>query len=252
MRDVSHFLPRTTVKEQPHWRLSPGSNRLPTAEELAAVGRREAARVAAERRAAAQVELERAVGRSGIPRRFQGRDFDAYEALLPEQRAALTVCRRYAERFAEAVAEGRCLLLVGGPGTGKTHLACAILATIIRAGHTGLFLSASEALRGIRDAFSPRAQTTESEAFALLTAPDLLVLDEVGVAIGDGEKRTAMLFDVINARYGEQRPMILIANLTAAELELYLGERIMDRLLEASSALVPFTWASHRRAGREV
>jgi DNA replication protein DnaC len=50
----------------------------------------------------------------------------------------------------------------------------------------------------------------------------------------------------------EQRPMILIANLTAAELERYLGERIMDRLLESGSALVPFTWGSYRRLGRDV
>jgi DNA replication protein DnaC len=46
--------------------------------------------------------------------------------------------------------------------------------------------------------------------------------------------------------------MILIANLTAAELERYLGERIMDRLLESGSALVPFTWGSYRRVTRDA
>jgi DNA replication protein DnaC len=56
-----------------------------------------------------------------------------------------------------------------------------------------------------------------------------------------------MLFDVLNARYGEMRPTVLIANLTAAEMEDYLGDRIMDRLLELGSATVPFTWPSHRR-----
>jgi DNA replication protein DnaC len=210
------------------------------------------ARLADERRAARQAELERALGRAGIPRRFQGRGFADYRAAGPEQQAALAVCRGYAERFEEALAHGRCLLLVGGPGTGKTHLACAILAAVIGAGRSGLFIAVSEALRLIRDAYSPRAARSESEAFALLTEPDLLVLDEVGVAIGDGEKRQAMLFDVLNARYGAQRPTVLIGNLTAAELGAYLGERIMDRLLESGSAVVPFTWASHRRGGRDV
>jgi DNA replication protein DnaC len=58
-----------------------------------------------------------------------------------------------------------------------------------------------------------------------------------------------MLFDVLNDRYGELRPTILIGNLTAAELERYLGERIMERLMDLGSITVPFTWSSHRRRG---
>ena len=58
-----------------------------------------------------------------------------------------------------------------------------------------------------------------------------------------------MLFDVLNARYGEMRPTILIGNLTAAEMEDYLGERIMERLMDLGSIMVPFTWTSHRRRG---
>ncbi len=209
-------------------------------------------RFAAERRRAAQQQLERDVGRCGIPKRFLDRTFAGFEAVTDEQRQALAACRAYAEDFEQVRLRGTCLLLAGGPGTGKTHLACAILADVIRAGHTGLFMAVSAALRMIRDAYSPRAQRSESEAFDLLIAPELLVLDEVGVTIGNATTRRAMLFDVLNARYGEMHPTILIGNLTAAEMEAYLGERIMDRLLELGSAIVPFTWASHRRGKRHV
>jgi len=34
-----------------------------------------------------------------------------------------------------------------------------------------------------------------------------------------------------------------------AELEAYLGERIMERLMDLGTAMVPFTWTSHRRRG---
>ena len=147
---------------------------------MAAFGRREAAKLAVERRRAAQAELERAVGRSGVPRRFLDRTFENYLAATPGQHQALAVCRAYADGFEETRRRGGGLLLLGGPGTGKTHLACAILARVIHAGHTGLFLTVSAALRIIRDAFSPRGQRSETEALALLTAVDLLVLDEVG------------------------------------------------------------------------
>ena len=246
----SHDLPtKTTSPEQPRSIRSPGSTPLLSAEELAAFGRREAAKLAAERRLAAQAELERAVGRSGVPRRFLDRTFENYLVATPGQRQALGVCRAYADGFDQTPQRGGGLLLLGGPGTGKTHLACAILARVIHAGHTGLFLTVSAALRIMRDAFSPRGQRSETEALALLTAVDLLVLDEVGVAIGNAATRRAMLFDVLNERYGETRPTILIGNLTSAELEAYLGERIMERLMDLGTAMVPFTWTSHRRRG---
>ncbi len=139
---------------------------------------------------------------------------------------------------------------MGGPGTGKTHLACAVLGRIIADGYTGLFLTVSEGLRLIRSTYSPGASHTEVEVFEMLTGPDLLVLDEVGVAIGNALTRRAMLFDVLNARYGQMRPTVLIGNLTVPEMEAYLGDRLMDRLQELGSVTLPFTWASYRRGTR--
>ena len=72
------------------------------------------------------------------------------------------------------------------------------------------------------------------------------------MAIGNEAKRRAMLFDLLDTRYAEMRPSLLIGNLTAPEMAAYLGERIMDRLLELGSATVPFTWPSHRRVQHHV
>jgi DNA replication protein DnaC len=216
------------------------------ADDLAQFGRQEAARLAAERRMAAQSALERAVGGCGIPARYRGRGFDDFEAACPGKRHALAVCRAYAGDFAAVRRRGSCLLLLGGPGTGKTHLACAILAQVIGAGHTGLFLTVASALRVIRDAYSPRGQRSELEAFALLTQPDLLVFDELGVAAGNPATRRALLFDILNERYGALRPTVLLGNLTLAELGVYLGERLMERLLDAGGTTVPFNWPSYR------
>jgi DNA replication protein DnaC len=254
MEPISNWLKKTTPLAQRAMKTSPtgrdaGGTGLMTKAELDAVGRAAAAELAEERRAARQAAVDRALGRAGIPQRFRHHCFEDFVAADTDQLRALTLTREYAANFPHIRARGDCLLLVGGPGTGKTHLACAILGSVIAQGYSGLLVPVGEALRLIRSTYSPGAIRTEVEVFETLTSPDLLVLDEVGVAIGDDRKRRAILFDVVNARYGAMRPTILIGNLTAPEMEVYLGERIMERLMDVGSITIPFTWPSHRRCG---
>ena len=252
MKQMSDLLKKTTASAPRATKTFPigrgdGETGLLSLSELQAVSRAAIAELGRERQAARQAAIERAVGRAGIPRRFLHHSFEDYAADSEAQLRALTLAREYAAGFALIRERGNCLLLVGGPGTGKTHLACAILSQVIADGYSGLFLTVSEGLRLIRSTYSPSASQNEVQVFETLTSPDLLVLDEVGVAIGNELTRRAMLFDVLNTRYGQMRPTVLIGNLTAAEMEAYLGERIMERLMDLGSIMVPFTWSSHRR-----
>ena len=252
MKQMSDLLKKTTPsapRATKTFRIGRGDGEtgLLSLSELQAVSRAAIAELGRERRAARQAAIERAVGRAGIPRRFLHHSFEDYAADSEAQLRALTLAREYAAGFASIRERGNCLLLVGGPGTGKTHLVCAILSQVIADGYSGLFLTVSEGLRLIRSTYAPSASQNEVQVFETLTSPDLLVLDEVGVAIGNELTRRAMLFDVLNARYGQMRPTVLIGNLTAAEMEAYLGERIMERLMDLGSITVPFTWSSHRR-----
>ena len=80
---------------------------------------------------------------------------------------------------------------------------------------------------------------------ALLVYPDLLIIDEIGVQFGS-EFEKNLIFDILNERYENRRPTLLLSNLTVPEVRAFLGERIYDRLKEDGGRCVSFDWQSHR------
>lgn len=183
--------------------------------------------------------------RSGIPMRFQKRSFENYEAKEAGQEKALRVANAYADDWAGVMERGTCLIFSGNAGTGKTHLACAIANAVMGKGYSALYTTVSDALRSIKRAYDKDSNISESEAIAALAEPRLLILDEVGGDAGT-EHTKIMLFDVMNKRYENMRPTIVLTNLDAPALRDYFGDRITDRLREGGGKMIAFTWNSHR------
>lgn len=178
--------------------------------------------------------------RAGIPERFIDRTFKTYVPTTPAQRRALSI----AQAFADSREPGRSLIMCGKPGTGKTHLACAIANAMVLSGSTAYFATVLAAVRHVKDTYRRDSERSESEAIEDLTKPSVLILDEVGAQIGS-EHEKLILFEVINERYANCMPTILLSNLTQDELTTYLGERVMDRFREGG-AVIAFDWESHR------
>ena len=188
-------------------------------------------------------EWQRRLRDCGIPERFRDRTLDSFVVDSEKKKAALDFCREYAENF--EANPGKCAILVGTPGTGKTHLAVGIGIELMNRKGSVLFVTAIRALRRIKDSWSKGSTITESEAVDSLVWPQLLILDEVGVQFGsDAEK--ILLFDVLNERYEKRKSTIIISNLTMPEVKEYLGERIFDRMREDGGKSIAFDWKSHR------
>lgn len=199
-------------------------------------------RLRLEQRAA---DVRRLMNWSGIPKRYSESTLDTFTATTSAQTKVLNACRAYVENFQSASAKGPSMVMCGRPGTGKTHMACAIIAGVIEKHvQEGNFYTVLEAIRSIKDTYRKDSEQTETQVIDRLTGVPLLVLDEVGVQVGS-EHEKMLVFEIINERYQQCRATILISNLPAPALSEYLGERIMDRFRECGGILA-FDWQSHR------
>lgn len=187
-------------------------------------------------------------GRAEIPERFRDRGFGNYNAKTAQQVENFEVCRDYATNFEEMKADGRCLILTGNPGTGKTHLAIAIARQVMRASGNVLYARAYEVIQAVKETYGKDAKRSEREVIDSFVSPDLLVLDEIGVQFGtDAEK--VILYAIINGRYDRGLPTVLVSNLDLSEIEHFIGERAFDRLRENGGRALRFKWESFRKTG---
>ncbi|OAD17272.1 DNA replication protein DnaC [Achromobacter insolitus] len=187
------------------------------------------------------------LGRAAIPPRFADRTLANFLPHAEGPSMALEIARDFADHFRDHLTTGRSLVFCGGVGAGKTHLAVGICQEVIKQDLVAVFSSVLAAVRSIKDTYRKGSELTEAEAIQNLVEPDLLVLDEVGVQFGSDTEKM-YLFEVINGRYQELKPTIVISNLAIEPLKNYLGERVIDRLREGGGRMVVFDWPSYRRA----
>lgn len=183
---------------------------------------------------------------SGMPKRFLLKTLDDYIANTDQKNHALSISRKYAENFKTRQGEGCSLVFCGMPGTGKTHLACGIANHLINQYISVRYSSVYNAVMSVKTTYRKESEQTESQVLKSFINPALLILDEVGVQFGSDTEKLIM-YQIINGRYDNVLPSILISNLSKEDLTKFIGERCIDRMKEGGGVVVAFDWESHRK-----
>ena len=161
--------------------------------------------------------------------------------------------------FAEArpiVAAGGILVLVGERGPGKTQMA----AELARGGDwpadrgvgpslssrkkTALYRRAMDIFLDLAHARKDHVRSSEKEVLAALAECGLLVIDEFQER-GETEAENRKVKNLVDKRYADRLPTIIIANMTVRQLFESLGSSVIDRGREKGKS-IEFTWPSFR------
>lgn len=202
-----------------------------------------------EQQAERNAYLKSLIEQSGLGRRFILRTFENFKPNASNQKA-LQFALGYVKNFntlnnnAQS-AEKNSLYIAGNRGTGKTHLVCAIANRLMTQGVKVVFSTMIDLLANIKSSYDAKEGETEQELIERYKNCDLLIIDDMGKE-QPTEWALSKMFQIINARYEDLRPIIVTSNynpdalikrLTPANQDEQTAGALIDRLYEMSYTL---------------
>ncbi len=154
--------------------------------------------------------------------------WDRQDDLQPAQVTALRRIIRQAQEY--AAAPSAWLILRGGFGVGKTHLAAAIANKEVRSGKEVLFVVVADLLDYLRATFQPGSAVSYDQRFNEVRRAWLLVLDDLG-AQSTTTWAQEKLFQILNYRYVGSLPTVITLSFDSWER---LDERLKSRFLDTA------------------
>jgi DNA replication protein DnaC len=182
-----------------------------------------------------------------IPKRYEHCELSNFTTDFPGADRSIELAQISALRFVQEFdpRNGAGLLLVGGIGTGKTHLAVGILKELIATrGSACLFCDYRDLLKQIQNSYNDSVKATELQVLRPVFEAEVLLLDELG-AVKPSEWVWDTVSLILNTRYNDNRTTIITTNFAdepavgvarslsparAATREETLGDRIGERM----------------------
>lgn len=187
-----------------------------------------------------EASIEEQLNQIGVPKRYVSKTFTNIDPAHIGHRVLQVV---YMHR-------DKSICLYGMPGSGKTHIAAALLRMRIENKEIDparcIFAITPDLLANVRDGIKNSDMERRIERLARC---QVLVLDDVG-AERPTEFARETLYRIVNERYNHDRQTIVTSNMALHQgLEAHLGMRTVSRLSEMCEAIYTgdYDYRTHRR-----
>lgn len=120
------------------------------------------------------------------------------------------------------------VLLFGGTGLGKTHLAVAIAKRVVERGFYTVYVTSGTLFNDFRDERFRREGDAESKT-AKYSECELLVIDDLGTEL-PGRDVVAFLYNLMNTRINSGRSTVISTNLSTRDMLERYDDRIVSRI----------------------
>ena len=120
------------------------------------------------------------------------------------------------------------LVLLGGYGCGKTHLAAAIANYVVQDHRMQVYFAvAPDLLHHLRAAYAPTSEVTYDERFEQIRSVYLLIIDDLG-AEQSTPWAVEKLYQIFNYRYNNRLPTVVTSNCDLDALDPRIRSRLCD------------------------